>query len=113
MPGLSRINPNLDPAVAGAMYAIKTEVHDMTVEVRPVGPQTKGFLLSFVRSEPPITEAPYYPTEIYVKDNEVKVGETFELSTMFPILSQTAFKAVEIMPVVVSEEAGAPIVSQQ
>jgi len=93
---IERISPNRDPATAGDTYAVTTEEHEITLRVRPNGPQTRGFMIAFVSAEPPITESRYYESEVMVKDHEVVVGEAFELSTMFPILSKTAFKALGI-----------------
>jgi hypothetical protein len=93
-----RIAPNLDPANPGDTYVVETEdEHEITLRVRPTGPHTAGYIISFISAEPPITEASYYESEVFVKNNELTRGEEFELSTFFPILSQTAFRATEIL----------------
>ena len=93
---VERINPNVDPAVNGDSYVVTTDEHEITLKVRPNGPQTRGFMIAFVSAEPPITESRYCESEVMVKNHEVVVGENFELSTMFPILSKTAFRALGI-----------------
>lgn len=103
--GLERIAPNRDSAKIGDTYVVTTEAHDITLRVHPTGPQTPGYIISFVSAEPPITESTYYEYEVSVKDHEVNVGEQFELSTFFPILLKTAFRAIEINSVPDSTEA--------
>lgn len=106
MTSLEQLNPNLHAGQPGDRYMVTTEAHDVVVEVRKVGPQTKGYLLSFVSAEPPVTEGLFYEGEILVKDNEIVSGKDFELQTLFPILTQTAFKALDIQLI------ESPIVSQ-
>jgi hypothetical protein len=108
-----RITPNLDPAKAGDTYVVKTEAHDITLRVRPTGPQTPGFIISFISAEPPITESSHYESEVIVKDHEVKLGEQFELSTLFPILSKTAFEAIKITAIPDATEIDGATASQQ
>lgn len=96
MKSLEQISPNTDPATVGDRYVVKTEAHELTFEVRPVGPQTKGYIVALAHAEPPITSAPFYMSEIYVDGHEVKRGEVFELSSLFPIMTETAFRAIEI-----------------
>jgi hypothetical protein len=108
-----RIAPNRDGAKIGDTYVVTTEAHDITLRVRPTGPQTRGYIIAFVSAEPPITESTHYESEVIVKDHEVTVGERFELSTLFPILTQTAFQAMKINAVPNSTEVASASASQQ
>lgn len=105
MTSVEHLHPNVEPVAAGSLFEVQTDDHLMVIEARPEGPHTKGFILSFVGSKPPLTEATFYPAEIYVRGNEISTGEAFELTSMFPVLSITAFRALEITPLVPTEEA--------
>lgn len=94
--GLERLSPNLDPITAGERFNVVTQEHMMTLEIRRNGPHTSGHYIAFVAAEPPITEAPFFPGEISVKEDEVISGKVFELSSVLPLFSRAAFRAIEI-----------------
>ena len=81
----------------GDRYDVRTEeCHDLTFEVRRNGPYTAGYFIAFVEAEPPITETLFFPGEIFVEGDVVIVEKEFVLSCMNPLLSRSAFKALEI-----------------
>lgn len=102
MTPIESLDPNRFASTPGDRFIVKTETHDVTVEVRRVGPETKGYHLAFVSSEPPIAESDFYEGEIIVNHDEIVKGEMFELNTLFPILTKTAFLALDIQPVTVA-----------
>lgn len=97
--GLERLAPNLASMTPDTQYVVTTEEHELTLEVRRNGPQTKGYFIGFVASDPPITEAIFFPGEIFVKNDVVIIGEVFELSALLPLLSKSAFRAIGIKAV--------------
>jgi hypothetical protein len=107
MTSVEHLRPNTEPITAGSLFEVQTEDHTMIIEVHPEGPYTKGYILSFVGSKPPLTESTFYPAEIYVRGNEINIGEVFELNSVFPLVSLAAFRALGITPLVPSEEATA------
>ena len=111
--GLERLAPNSDDLTHGDRYVVSTEeCHDLTLEVRRNGPYTDGYLIAFVEAEPPITETLIFPGEIFVEGDVVIAGEKFVLSCMNPLLSRSAFKALEIN-LLEPTEVEVTIVSQQ
>lgn len=100
MTHIESFNPNRDAGHPGDHYIVTTEAHQVILEVRKVGPETKGYHLAFVAAEPPITESDFYVGEIIVNDDEVIRGETFRLNAPFPILAETAFLALDIRAVI-------------
>ena len=96
MKDLDHLTPNIDGATPGERFVIETESHKIIVEARPNGPYTKGFYLGFAGAEPPLTQSAVETSEVWIKDNAITVGEKFEFSYMYPLLTQTAFIALGI-----------------
>jgi hypothetical protein len=94
--GLERLAPNSDDTTPGDRFIVTTEAHELTIEVRRNGPHTAGYFIAFVDAEPSLTETIFFPGEIFVVGDEVRVGEEFALSTLLPLLSQWAFRAIAI-----------------
>lgn len=111
---LERIAPNRDAMTHGDKYLVTTDdQHQLTLEVRRNGPYTAGYFISFVSSQPPITETIFFEGEIFVKDDEVVIGQDFKLSCLSPLLSHTAFRALEISSLPELLEVDSASVSQQ
>jgi len=68
----------------------------LTFAIQPKGPSEKDHLITLVDSEPPLSEGPLYPRETFVKDDIIIQGRDFTIDSAFPILSQTAFRAMRI-----------------
>lgn len=95
-PGV-RVAPNEGTFPTDATVFVETEDgHDMIFKMYPKGPSQADYLISLVYSEPPISGNNLMEKEVYVKNDVMKKGETFQLDSAFPILAQTAFVALSI-----------------
>lgn len=92
-----RVAPNEGSFPVDATVHVLTEDnYFLTFNILPKGPAQKDHLISLVDSEPPLSSRPVYEKEIYVQNDIIVKGQEFVLDSSFPILSQTAFKAMRI-----------------
>ena len=93
----ARIDPNDGSFPHDATIHVTAENDQFfTFKILPKGPAEDDYLISMVESDPPIYSAPLYDKEVYVKGDVLKKGYEFVLDSALPILSQTAFKAMQI-----------------
>jgi hypothetical protein len=92
-----RVAPNEGNFPVDATVNVFTEDdHILTFRMFKKGPFEKEYLIALVDAKPPITERPIDEKEIYVMDDIIVQGREFHLGAAFPLMSRSAFVAMNI-----------------
>lgn len=92
-----RVAPNEGNFPVDAVVNVFTDDdHLLTFRMFKKGPFEKEYLIALVDAKPPITEQPIYEKEIYVMGDKIIEGREFHLGAPLPVMSQTAFTAMNI-----------------